>query len=330
MEGDLFELYIMYRQEKKLHFKLVKVYNSRVIKDRASLILLSCNISRMKVNDAQLKTKELFNKRKQEAEIDSLSHCRKSKKPRPPSPSSNHSRSTHESSTRRSSRLAPKDAEETLFSRGYKVGLIKSEELRGSGFEPVYGFNVLQGRRLKDGLNVFVRIVSSDSTELEILKKFNQSDLRAHPRNIIIPVLEFIPSLMGDIVYVVMEAGESALDVVSSDLLDYFVNFTNQLFKFFIQKSHLVDGIKFLNEFGIVHHDVKPANLVFLHGSIYLIDLEFAKVYQQGEKEEVIVGTKSFIPSNLERLYNPFEKEEFAVQKTIECLQNKVAASAEP
>lgn len=73
-----------------------------------------------------------------------------------------------------------------------------------------------------------MRIVRSDSTELEIFKN-NQSDLRAHSRNIIIPVLEFIPSLMSDIVYV-METGESALDVVSSDLLDYFVNFTNQLF----------------------------------------------------------------------------------------------------
>lgn len=54
MEGHLFELYIMYRHDKKLHFKLVKVYNSRFMKDRASLVLLSINISRMKVNDGVL------------------------------------------------------------------------------------------------------------------------------------------------------------------------------------------------------------------------------------------------------------------------------------
>ena len=121
------------------------------------------------------------------------------------------------------------------------------------------------------------------------------------------------------------------LNVVSSESLDNFVNFYKiQLSLIEFQKEQLETGIKFLNDLGIVHHDIKPGNIIYLRGRIYLIDLEFVKEYKPGEKEEEIVGTESFIPANLKPYYNPFEKEQFALQKTIEYLCKEVAISAEP
>ena len=318
------------------HFKLVKMFDSQSLEDRISLILLACNVCLIRLENMSVEIRQVLEKRKTD-NMSSLGSISKRAKHTPKS--SNHSRSNTEPSNRpSSSSRKSEDVQQALLSHGYQVGLMRTqEELRG--FVPIYGFNIVTGRRVKDGVEVFVRFVTSGSTELEILNKFNQSELRANSRNIVIPVLEFIPSNMGDIVYVVMEKGEPILNVVSPDLLDHFVKlflkslmYSCFLLIFFniLQKRQLVDGVKFLNEFGIIHHDIKPANLVFLHGRLYLIDFEFAKVYKQGEMEEEVLGTKSFIPSNLEPFYNPFDKEQFAVQKTIECLLKEVATSAEP
>jgi hypothetical protein len=59
---------------------------------------------------------------------------------------------------------------------------------------------------------------------------------------------------------------------------------------------------------------------------LFLIDFEFAKEYKPGEVEVEVYGTKSYIPVNLKVPYDPWEKEKFAVQKTIESF---VALAAE-
>ena len=110
------------------------------------------------------------------------------------------------------------------------------KELEGTDFEPVYGFDVIAGTRLEDGLKVFVRLVFSNSKELELLRKLNAPDVRSDSRNPAIPVLEFIPSSAGDLYFVVMEMGDSIHSIISPESL---VQIIQTLFSssFFIETS---------------------------------------------------------------------------------------------
>ena len=222
MERDIFELYILYKEDDRVCLKLVKMFDSRKVEHRVKLILLSCNIALKDVAPLPDETIQALSKRDREKSIASLSSLQSSKRTKPNTPQSNQTLS--EPSTPQSS--SGKEIQTTLLMHGYEVGLLMTkEELHSSGFEPVYGFKVVPGKRVRDGMEVLVRVVSSDSKELEILKNFNLDALRVDPRNIIVPVLDFIPSCLGDVVYVVMERGEMILNVVSSESLDNFVNF---------------------------------------------------------------------------------------------------------
>lgn len=152
------------------------------------------------------------------------------------------------------------------FRRGSRLGKYRIEKRLGEGaFATVYqAFDTLEGLRV--ALKVPHAEVLDAETEADFRREIRLAAKMQHPR--ILP-LKAADCIQGRLV-LAYPLGERTLE----DRLKSRLGFGKALLLF----EHLLEAVAAVHEHRVIHCDIKPDNLIFVDGEMFLADFGIAKV----------------------------------------------------